>query len=228
MLATRCAACAQAESRHVRELERLKKELVSAKADRDALRGALDGVRGELDEAQNRLKEERRKCVEIELRDLESAEAREAEIEGEAQAKALEAQLRDERARATRAVVAIKLLRGTHERIGRLVFASWARWTKTCRLAAARERAAQLLVAAEEVRITHEARTANMRRELAERDAAVGESIGAMRDEALQRRTHPEALERTREYGPAGRRSLVVVLTGGFPTRTLSCYDLVL
>ena len=72
-------------------------------------------------------------------------------------------------------------------RVGRLVFGSWARYTKVQRLGAARERAAQMLSAAEEVRRSAALRESEHHRVLSEHDSTVAESIAAMRQEALVR-----------------------------------------
>ena len=155
----------------------------------EAAQAELLSCQAKLNEANLLLKAERKRCMEIELKDLEAAEAREAEIEAEAAERAVKTEALAERQREQRQRVAMKYFRGAQERIARLLFASWSRWTKTRRLVAARERAAQLLAAADEVRMTAQAQQEELAKRDEERDSIVGQSIGAMRQEALRRQS---------------------------------------
>ena len=189
-------AMGEAEERHLREAEKLRAELRVCEKAKEEVGAALEAAQAELlscqaklNEANLLLKAERKRCMEIELKDLEAAEAREAEIEAEAAERAVKTEALAERQREQRQRVAMKYFRGAQERIARLLFASWSRWTKTRRLVAARERAAQLLAAADEVRMTAQAQQEELAKRDEERDSIVGQSIGAMRQEALRRQS---------------------------------------
>ena len=206
------AAITQAEERHQKEMERSRGKLRLLEEENGRLHAELEGALAELveceqkyNESQGLLKAEKKRCVDIELRDLEAAEAREAEIEAEQAAKEATEHALAERASVQRVRVAMKFFRGAQERVGRLVFASWARYTKTQRLGAARERAAQLWTAAEDVKRGAELREVEYRRQLGEHDATVAESIGAMREEALRKQS---ALEERGREAEALRREL--------------------
>jgi hypothetical protein len=189
-------AMTAAEERHAREMDRLRADKDQDEKGLEEARAALRDTQTKLLDAEAKLKAERRRSMEVETREIEAAEARESEIEADQATRAKMLHDRDERQREQRARVAMKFFRGSQERIARLLFATWSRYTKSRRLAAARERAAQLLAAAEDVRLAAVNQASDLAREKAEHDAAVGESIGAMREEALRRHAELEAANR--------------------------------
>ena len=179
------AAMSQAEERHVKEVERMRREVHRLEDEKGRLSYELEQALKQLGQTQSGLNAERKRCMEIEAADLEEREALETQISTEAAARAEYEAARALRQKETRERVAMKFFRGAQERVGRLVFASWARYTKSRRLGAARERAAQLLATADEVRRNAEAREADI-------DRTISESITAMREEALRRQLEIE------------------------------------
>jgi chromosome segregation ATPase len=130
---------------HERELEAAKAEVAKLQADLSDAQCNLDEAEAALARCQAQLTEATSELSEQE--ELRKLDREEAALSAE---EAHENQL--QRWLQMRTVTAEKLLHGARERLVRIVLSAWARYARTQRLLASRERAAQLVAAADQVR----------------------------------------------------------------------------
>lgn len=130
---------------HERELEAAKAEVAKLQADLSDAQCNLDEAEAALARCQAQLTEATSELSEQE--ELRKLDREEAALSAE---EAHENQL--QRWLQMRTVTAEKLLHGARERLVRIVLGAWARYARTQRLLASRERAAQLVAAADQVR----------------------------------------------------------------------------
>ncbi|KOO33838.1 kinesin-like protein [Chrysochromulina tobinii] len=159
---------------HERELEAAKAEVAKLQADLSDAQCNLDEAEAALARCQAQLTEATSELSEQE--ELRKLDREEAALSAE---EAHENQL--QRWLQMRTVTAEKLLHGARERLVRIVLSAWARYARTQRLLASRERAAQLVAAADQVRRTAEDQSKQLARQIEQQKAITGESIDAPR-----------------------------------------------
>ena len=182
----RAASAAHARRVAERALEGLREQVASLEASTSDARCNLDEAEVQLAKALAELTEARSEIAELdEVHELDREEMRLSALEA--------AEERAARWQGARAHFSERLLLAARERLVRILFGAWQRHARSQRLLAARDRSAQLLMAADRVRTTAEAQAEQLRAQMEQHSQATDESIGAMRLEALSRAHSLEA-----------------------------------